>query len=109
MRVKFRLVRYADWWVKLQHREYLFWEDIGCISDLAEFLRKREYRWPEPALQGQWLCLNIHSVPKKWSNNNKVCRELVRYVEEIWNNELEDEEKRKRKLRERDMIEDIIY
>ena len=109
MKVRFRLLVYSDWWVKLQYKPFLFWRDVWCVSELAYFLRDREYKWEEQLLQWQGLRLLYHSKPMIWSNSYEVCKELVRYVEEIWNKKLEWDKETEKELKERKRIISEIY
>lgn len=109
MTVKFKLLRYSDWWVKLQYKPHLFWKDIWCVSELGIFLEWKRYEWKEKILQWQSLYVIWHTIPKPRSSNDRVCKEFVSYVEDLWNRELEKEERRKRKLKERDIITSEIY
>ena len=106
---KFRLITYNDWWVNLEYKTFLFWKELPAIWELADFLRNNVYEWPNPNLKWCPLYLYTHTIPVSWSNDEEVCKEFIRYIEEIWDKELEKDRERNAKREQANKIKNIFY
>ena len=106
---KFRLITYNDWWVSLEYKTFLFWKKFPAAWELADFFIDKVYEWPCPILKWKSLYISTHTRPLSWSNDEKVCKEFVRYIEEIWDKELEKGRERNTKRVQADKIKNIFY